>query len=249
MGCSTAIWVVVFLCMSYYHLPSFSLAIVVLSLIILLLVCTVIVARHLRPLDKLARQVQRVTEGHLDEQMPTATRRRDSVGQLQNGFIQMQQALHTHVSEIQQVNAALEQQNQELVEASKIQQEADNRKTAFVQDMLHQIRTPLNIINGFTQVLAAEYHNIPEEDITIGCRQKDDENVEITVSDTGLGISLDKHDNIFSQFTKLNAFSEGIGLGLSICQNTIHMLGGEIVLDENDSSGTRFIITLPIHHN
>lgn len=332
----------------FYHMLYSVWTIICIALLLMLVLCYHSIRHSIIPLRQLAWEAKQMAKGDFDQTL-APTRRRDSVGQLQNGFIQMQQALHTHVSEIQQVNAALEQQNQELVEASKIQQEADNRKTAFVQDMLHQIRTPLNIINGFTQVLAAEYHNIPEEDmsdilqrmkssakvishitsmllysstdgskriiehatfscnalfkeaidaivpehpntvtiaietevaddftihtnreallkvlgelldnsnkftkeghITIGCRQKDDENMEITVSDTGLGIPLDKRDRIFSQFTKLDVFSEGIGLGLSICQNTIHMLGGEIVLDENNSCGTRFIITLPIHHN
>ena len=78
----------------------------------------------------------------------------------------MQQSLATHVSEIQQINAALEQQNQELQQAYLLTREAEERKMAFIRDMYHEIRTPLNIINGFTQVLSEMHHEIPDDELT-----------------------------------------------------------------------------------
>jgi signal transduction histidine kinase len=65
------------------------------------------------------------------------------------------------------------------------------------------------------------------------------------VADTGMGIPDEKRDTVFAQFTKLNAFSEGVGLGLSLCKRTIVQMGGDIYLDPDYHPGSRFVITLP----
>lgn len=41
----------------------------------------------------------------------------------------------------------------------------NQRKMNFVREMFHQIRTPLNIINGFTQVLASSRHELPDDEL------------------------------------------------------------------------------------
>ena len=93
------------------------------------------------------------------------SQRSDSMGRLTNSFILMQHALADSVSDIKRVNQELEQHNEELSQAYKLKMEANDRKTAFIQSMFHQIRTPLNIINGFTQVLANNFHELSEEEV------------------------------------------------------------------------------------
>jgi signal transduction histidine kinase len=66
------------------------------------------------------------------------------------------------------------------------------------------------------------------------------------VSDTGPGISPTDKERIFTEFTKLDTFTEGIGLGLPLSQRTARLLGGDLILDDSFSPGTRFIITLPL---
>ena len=140
-------------------------AIISLSLLLLLIICYQIIRRAVAPLNQLAVSAQRIADGHFDETLPHSDRP-DTVGQLQNSFVVMQQSLATHVSEIQQINAALEQQNQELQQAYLLTREAEERKMAFIRDMYHEIRTPLNIINGFTQVLSEMHHEIPDDELT-----------------------------------------------------------------------------------
>lgn len=140
-------------------------AIISLSLLLLLTICYQIIRRAVAPLNQLAVSAQRIADGHFDETLPHSDRP-DTVGQLQNSFVVMQQSLATHVSEIQQINAALEQQNQELQQAYLLTREAEERKMAFIRDMYHEIRTPLNIINGFTQVLSEMHHEIPDDELT-----------------------------------------------------------------------------------
>lgn len=166
MGCSTAIWVVVFLCMSYYHLPSFSLAIVVPSLVILLMVCTVIVARHLRPLDKLARQVQRVTEGHLDEQMPAATSSvSDEIGQLEDSFRTMQHSLSDYIADLQQKREQLSRQNTQLQEAYEKAREADGVRERFLSNMTDQMASTVDSITRMTHTICTGYGQLSRADM------------------------------------------------------------------------------------
>lgn len=43
--------------------------------------------------------------------------------------------------------------NEELEQATQLVVEAEKQKTAFMQNMTHQVRTPLNVIMGYAQIL------------------------------------------------------------------------------------------------
>ena len=135
-----------------------------LGLMLLMLFCYQIVRRAVQPLRQLDDQAKRIAEGHFDEPLPESSRR-DSVGRLQNSFIRMQQSLAQSVSDIQRVNAELEQHNDELASATQLKLETNRRKTVFIRDMYHEIRTPLNIICGFAQVLSASLHGLPDDEV------------------------------------------------------------------------------------
>ena len=76
---------------------------------------------------------------------------------------------------------------------------------------------------------------------------KEKDNVEISVADTGCGIPKEKKDEIFKRFTKLNEFAQGTGLGLSITRMIAEKLNGTVVLDITYTKGARFIVTLPLN--
>ncbi len=69
------------------------------------------------------------------------------------------------------------------------------------------------------------------------------------VSDTGIGIKLEKQQIIFDQFVRADiSYSskyEGSGLGLSISKEYVHMLRGTIRLESEEKKGTTFFISLP----
>ena len=67
-----------------------------------------------------------------------------------------------------------------------------------------------------------------------------------SVTDTGVGIDKKDRDRIFEDFYKLNNFKSGIGLGLPLCRRLIASIGGTVDLDPVYSSGSRFVITLPM---
>ena len=138
-------------------------AIVGLGLLVILLFCYQAISTAIAPLQLLAHQAHDIAEGHYSNRLPK-TSREDTVGQLQNSFADMQASLSAYVDDIRQINAEMEQRNRELAAANEKALEADRKKTAFLQDMMHQIRTPLNIICGFAQVLNDSFHELPPDE-------------------------------------------------------------------------------------
>lgn len=69
--------------------------------------------------------------------------------------------------------------------------------------------------------------------------------MEISVADTGIGISPDKQEWVFERFTKVDAFIPGTGLGLYLCRLIINKLGGHIKIDSAYKPGCRIVIELP----
>ena len=235
----------------------------------------------------------------------------------------------------------------ELKKAYNQALESDKMKTAFIQNISHEVRTPLNIISGFSQVIANpeldtnieerreiarmtqknarlitslidemllvslnesseeakkenlveinslmrgvmkeaegnlsdktkiqydttladdftiltnEYmlriiinalvdnavKNTPEGAIVLKASKPSDNELALTVEDTGCGIPANEAEHIFERFVKLDTFKEGIGLGLPLCRMLIEKLGGGVRLDTAYTKGARFIVTLPI---
>jgi len=73
--------------------------------------------------------------------------------------------------------------------------------------------------------------------------------IEIKVRDTGIGISKDKQDEIFTRVTRLTptyqCIYKGLGLGLSIVKQLVDDLGGEIYIDSQLKQGTTFTFLIP----
>jgi len=134
------------------------------GLLLLLLFCFLTIRGAMKPLQQLAWQAGLIVDGHFDEPLPPSTRK-DSVGRLTNSFIRMRESLAESVANTQKVNEELERRNQELIKAYQLKIDADEHKTTFLQDMSHQIRTPLNIISGFVQVIGNKFNELPEEEV------------------------------------------------------------------------------------
>jgi len=71
-----------------------------------------------------------------------------------------------------------------------------------------------------------------------------DDAVEVAVKDTGKGIDKDSEKNIFESFVTTK--SEGLGIGLSICQSIVESHGGRIYFKDNSDHGVTFCFTLPL---
>ena len=328
----------------YYQLLYTVWGTIIIGLLVILFVCYQAVRGGISPLSLLAQQSHDIAEGRFGNLLPR-TKRTDTIGQLQNSFVDMQQSLKAYMNNIQLMNTQMEKRNKELQQANEQAIIADNKKTAFLQDMMHQIRTPLNIIGGFAQVLNENFHELPDDEtsniiymiqdnsrkfvrisrmlvaaslseneevtktcfscnalcreiissfrltsphmvklsfettlpddfnifsdqekvksilmelldnankftqqgaITLSCSQPDAHIVNIKVSDTGIGISKANRQQVFTKFTKIDDFTEGVGLGLTLSKRTAKILDGDLILDPFYSEGASFILSLRI---
>jgi PAS domain S-box-containing protein len=68
--------------------------------------------------------------------------------------------------------------------------------------------------------------------------------LKVTVSDRGVGLSMDKLDKIFEPFYTTKG--EGLGMGLSICRSIIEAHGGHLWAENNPDRGATFCFTVPM---
>jgi len=75
-------------------------------------------------------------------------------------------------------------------------------------------------------------------------------NVEITVSDTGIGIPEKLIDSIFNRFEQAEGSSKrqygGAGLGLAITKELVELHNGKLSVSSTESEGSEFVVLLPI---
>lgn len=126
------------------------------------------------------------------------------------------------------------------------------------------IRPPLQFLKDFppedvqvnvdpmrlTQVLTNFLNNAnkftKEGSIRLGyCCPSGMSEVHLYVEDTGIGIPHSEQKIIFERFYKRSEFSQGVGLGLSICVLIVEKMGGRIELQSEEGRGSRFTVVLP----
>lgn len=344
-------WSVALVCPSnellrgYNRLNYILLPLLVIGLLLLVLGCRRIVKHFIQPLGLLASELRQIGHGDYEKPLPLS-QRTDLIGQLQNSFCQMRRSISQHIKDAELTKQKTEQRTAELEQATQLARQASEQKTHFMQDMSHQIRTPLNIVHGFSQILRDDSEAMSEDDkkqiaetmyvhtnafdymvsklltaslieshqsistddivscselareafdstsglidhtaeMFLDCRVPDelsvktnrhhllivltellfnalhfttegsvtmrveivDDNLLFIIEDTGPGIPPDKVDFVFEKFTKIDMFTEGLGLGLFLCRRVVQLMGGSLTLDTQYTGGCRFMLQLPL---
>jgi two-component system NtrC family sensor kinase len=97
----------------------------------------------------------------------------------------------------------------------------------------------LNIINNAVDAIQGSGK------ITI-ITSRQNQNVHISIIDTGIGMNREQMEKIFLPFYSTKEVGKGTGLGLSVSYGIIKSLGGEILVDSVPGQGSSFTISLPI---
>lgn len=117
----------------------------------------------------------------------------------------------------------------------------EDKIMAFDEEKMERIL--LNLISNATKFTR------PGDKIEVGVYDKNDE-IVISVKDTGIGIPEDKLSQIFERFKQvdplLSRAHEGSGIGLAIVKSLVEMHGGTINVKSVYQEGTEFIISLPV---
>jgi signal transduction histidine kinase/DNA-binding NarL/FixJ family response regulator len=75
-------------------------------------------------------------------------------------------------------------------------------------------------------------------------------NLQLTVSDTGVGIAAEKQSTLFEKFVQADNSATrrfgGTGLGLAICRELTQMMGGTIAVESHEGQGSTFRVDLPL---
>ena len=119
-----------------------------------------------------------------------------------------------------------------------------------------QIQSNLPVVHGDRQRLTEVLQNLLDNAtkyigdqtdplIEIGQHGTDNGRPTFFVRDNGIGIASEYHDRIFGLFNKLDAQSEGTGIGLALVKRIIEVHGGRIWVESIVGQGSTFYFTLP----
>ena len=86
--------------------------------------------------------------------------------------------------------------------------------------------------------------------ITVAAQSVADGRIQLSVTDTGIGIPKEKQARLFDRFTQADESTTrhfgGTGLGLAICRQLAEFLGGTIRVESEPGKGSTFIVELPL---
>lgn len=99
------------------------------------------------------------------------------------------------------------------------------------------------IMQVFNNLLSNAIKFTREGEIHFGYEKKGN-HVQCYIKDTGIGIPAQKAASIFQRFGKINDFTQGTGLGLTLCRLIVEKMGGHIWLRSTVGKGTTFYFTL-----
>ena len=337
----------------YYRFIFIAISLLIIALALIAFYSYKMLTHSLNPLRQLLSKTQEIAKGDLQVELDRSSRI-DEMGCLQNSYVTMLESLREYMDSVRAASEKACRYNKELEQATLLVIEADKQKTAFIQNMTHQVRTPLNVIMGYAQILNSSTSNVfpcdgvSEEEIkslattmdhnsklltrlvlmlldssdaTFSemeiCRQRDtvaantammemvdyvmqlypdlhvigfetevpddmlittnrmflqyslaevllnaakysdgqhimtritrtDTAIRFIIEDTGKGIAEADRERIFKFFTKVDDFSEGLGLGLPLTRRHVKNLGGKFWLDTTYHAGCRFIFEFPL---
>jgi len=107
----------------------------------------------------------------------------------------------------------------------------------------------MNVITNAIQAIKAKPVKEDEETIVIKTRDIENDQIEISIKDSGVGMTDEIKHHIFEPFFTTKEIGEGTGLGMAIVFKIIQKHSGKISIISSPNEGAEFIITLPNHQD
>ncbi len=136
----------------YHRLAYVITFLIFIGLLIMIWLCHHVVRKTIHPINKLLSITRQISNGNYDAVIPVSDQN-DDISKLQNSFAAMQQSLYERMGSISKTAEEIRKQNERRAHEMQLAEESVKKKTLFIQNLSHQIRTPLNIILGFANVL------------------------------------------------------------------------------------------------
>jgi signal transduction histidine kinase len=114
------------------------------------------------------------------------------------------------------------------------------RGVAVVIDRLQIEQVLVNLIRNASEAMSMS----PRRHLVIASRRIEHDKIELSIADTGPGLSTELRERLFQPFTTTKA--SGMGVGLSICRFIVEAHGERLQVGDNPGGGTVFRFTLPI---
>jgi nitrogen fixation/metabolism regulation signal transduction histidine kinase len=102
-------------------------------------------------------------------------------------------------------------------------------------------RVVVNLVDNAAEAM----RDVPYKELAISTSLAAPDTVELCISDTGCGISIEDKSKLFLPY--FSTKQRGTGLGLAIVSNVVSEHRGTIRVEDNRPAGARFIIELPVH--
>jgi signal transduction histidine kinase len=100
------------------------------------------------------------------------------------------------------------------------------------------------VMNGIEAMQSVK--DRPRE-LVIRSDQVETQQVLVSVTDCGVGISAENADQLFNAF--FTTKPSGMGMGLSICRSIVEAHGGRLSIYGNEGPGATFRFALPLHRH
>jgi DNA-binding response OmpR family regulator/anti-sigma regulatory factor (Ser/Thr protein kinase) len=102
----------------------------------------------------------------------------------------------------------------------------------------------------FTNILSNAFKFTPEGGMVEVSVNKEDKQINVIVSDTGIGIQKEKISKVFDRFYQVDGShtreQEGTGIGLSLTKELVELHKGKIEVESEEGKGTIVTISLPL---
>ena len=137
--------------------------------------------------------------------------------------------------------------------AGQLAEQNKNRLIVEAQENLGALTVdPMRLRQILLNLLSNACKFTKQGEVTLRARRVADGRdwIELSVSDTGIGMTAEQQAKLFEEFTQADATTAqrfgGTGLGLAIARKLARMMGGDVIVTSEMGKGSVFTVRLPV---